>query len=81
MTPSEEPVRLGLMDERKMFWNNRRRDLIAKAAINLFQALVVALFVSEAFLKAPLWSKVGFGVAILASLVTGIFACPEKGGD
>jgi hypothetical protein len=66
---------------RKTFWNNRRRDLVAKASINLFQALFLALFISEAFSKASVWLKTGFVVALIASFVASVFVCPEKGGD
>ena len=68
-------------EDKKGLWSNRRRDLLAKAFINLFQALVVASFVSEAFLKAGVGWKVGFVTAIGTSLVLGVLLCPEKETD
>jgi len=70
-----------MAEERKGFWNNRRRDLVAKACMNLFQALFVAAFISEAFLKAALPWKVGFLVALSTALIAAVLFCPERAGD
>jgi len=64
--------------EPKIFWTNGRRRLIAKAAINLFQALVIALFISEAFMKATTLWKVAFILAMIFSLTAGIVVCPKE---
>jgi Trk K+ transport system NAD-binding subunit len=70
-----------MSENRKEFWNNRRRDLMAKACMNLFQALFIAAFVSEAFLKAAVPWKFGFVVALTGSLIVAMVLCPEKAGD
>jgi hypothetical protein len=62
----------------KIFWTDSRRRLIAKAAINLFQALVIALFISEAFMKAPIGWKAAFILAMAASLIVAVVVCPTK---
>jgi hypothetical protein len=64
--------------EPKIFWTNSRRRLISKAATNLFQALVIALFISEAFMKATMPWKVAFILAMLSSLIMGIVICPKE---
>ena len=60
------------------FWTTSRRHLIAKAAINLFQALIIALFISETFIKSGLAWKIIFFLAMLSSLAVAILVCPDK---
>lgn len=69
-------VSLALMEER-VFWTDARKRLISKALINLFQALVIALFISEAFLKATLLWRAAFILTIILSLSGAVLICPK----
>jgi len=60
----------------KLFWTANRRNLIVKAAINLFQALIIALFISETFAKSGIAWKIIFLLAMLSSLAVAILVCP-----
>ena len=60
------------------FWAANRRNLIVKAAINLFQALIIALFISETFTKSGVTWKIIFFLAMLSSLAVAILVCPDK---
>src|SRR3989338_2564213 len=64
-----------------LFWTDSRRRLISKALINLFQALLIALFISEAFLKAAIPWRVAFILTTILSMIGAILVCPKENSE
>ena len=63
------------------FWSARRLDRLSLACIQLAQALGVGFFVTEAFLKAAVWWRIAFVVAIFLAATLGTLLCPRHAED
>ena len=59
------------------FWVAGRRKLLARALMNLFQALFIALCVTETFFKAPLLGKALLIATLVMSLALALLTWPS----
>jgi hypothetical protein len=64
------------MTERR-FWSSGRRKLVARAFMNLFQALAIGLFVTETYFKASVIWKVTFLLVMGLSFLSSIIVWPS----
>lgn len=63
---------------REPIFTTKRRDLLAKTAVDLVKILIAAGLASEFFSLMPWWIRVPLAGSIVGLLMLGIFVCPKK---
>ncbi len=61
-----------------LIFHKRRRDIIAKAFIDIFKLIFIAYCVSGFFPGFNIRTKLMIYGSIVLSLIIGFIACPEK---
>jgi len=58
---------------------SNRREALSKTLLDFSKISVAAAFVTEFFIKFPLYARIIIWVALVGLIWLGIWTCPEKG--